>query len=662
VLRAIAAVAVISAFLFAPAAVGSEVPQLEITEPSSPATVEFDTSRIATISVSIHNPSVRDVDVTASFVDVAAGGITEASPSQAPVTAGRVALVEPTAPIQVGSGAALKVVVRLSAAADVDLDGIAGTIVFQTNTHAVLGATLDISTAEPDPFAGARVEPATLTINANRGWPSFIPFDCDCWAYWILVPDDAARYPIFIHGPEEASGLPTVGTYLSSDTGGRLRVSLKDFGLDGHGNTIDTLPVPGIVRLGEVDRAGKFSGKLSLNPDDPKTAVLDVTVNVQDFFLWPLLAVLLGEGIAFGLAYWRDRVRAKDLPEGALGAAKWAFDKAIAELTPVELSWFDGLFLPPTSHPRWEPRAHKILRAIRTAPDKGVLEDAAKEVEDVVAIWESLGNLRKASSQLQRLVDENLVIDPEAAVFTHARALLEPRQSGFAKAADAKDLATKLADQIDAIEILRRAYTERNLGVALWLQLSDSAMAELFAENPTAYWLQVVRRLETKAELTDDDVISELMGRNTAILAYVLAHPEALAETIVEDAGVIEFQQSVRAWRGDRLLIDSMDYHRIVAGLPTPVLPDSRFVPIEWRDPVALSLRIRAYDSADFAVSLVLGIVTTFVALYVDKNFGTGWQYLLAIATGFAATALVLQLLPWYRQYRVGSAPEPAKS
>ena len=151
-------------------------------------------------------------------------------------------------------------------------------------------------------------------------------------------------------------------TVLASDTGGRLEVSLRDFAIDHSG------AVTGVVRLGELDRAGKYEGTLSVDPDDPKAAAITLTANVQDFFIWPLAAVLIGEGLAFGVAYRRDQRGAREILEAELKKAKQEFDDALltGELTERERSWFDGVLEPPGTS-----RAAVTLAQIRKAPEQG---------------------------------------------------------------------------------------------------------------------------------------------------------------------------------------------------------------------------------------------------------------------------------------------------
>jgi hypothetical protein len=381
-----------------------------------------------------------------------------------------------------------------------------------------------------------------------------------------------------------------------------------------------------------------------------------LTVNVQDFFLWPLGAVLIGEGLAFGVAYWRDQRRARKILEIALGKAKQEFDLAVStgELTERERSWFDGIF-----EPAGISRADRTLTDIRKASSKDDLDSAATDAAEIVAIWESLPNLRKAVAGLIEQLEENRHIDPQAAVFAHAIELLAHRETGFATSADAKSYGVDLGDQTAAINDVKRAFAELDRGETMWAQLAESARAVLFRENPLAYWDEAVRPLRTKQELIDDEVLQELRDRNVAILGYLLAHPAGMSDEADDRPEVGRFRNYIQTYAAAPSAggIDGLTLENLFPSTSEPIAP-----PVIWQDPHLLLVRVRSFDLVEFWLSFALGLVTTFLLLYQDKNFGTSWQYIGAVATGFAATTAVLQLLPWYRSYKPAAAAAASPS
>src|SRR5439155_24260736 len=133
-------------------------------------------------------------------------------------------------------------------------------------------------------------QPSSVTMTATRCHPSFVVVVAECWVGELIPParpDHLAlgwglpRYRLFVT-PAPTGPLPKeIISFLSSDTGGRLRVVPTDFEIIGD-------RVEAIVRLGETDRAGKYSGKILLDAADEKAPSVDLTVNVQDLVLWPL--------------------------------------------------------------------------------------------------------------------------------------------------------------------------------------------------------------------------------------------------------------------------------------------------------------------------------------------------------------------------------------
>ena len=218
---------------------------------------------------------------------------------------------------------------------------------------------------------------------------------------------------------------------------------------------------------------------------------------------------------------------------------------------------------------------------------------------------------------------------------------------GFATSADVKSYGQELSDQTAAITNLVRAHAELERGERLWAQLAASARATLYREDPLAYWREGVRPLRTNQELTDDDVLQRLRDRNVAILGYLFAHPGAMRADFDEAPEFGPFKNLIRAYwaapaGGLRIPLTYEDI------FPRPL---ERIVPpVVWRDPKVILVRVRSFDRIEFWLSFALGLVTTFLLLYQDKNFGTGLisrgdcHWLRSDDCGTPAVALVSKL------------------
>ena len=180
--RPAAALVAILFMALAPAALVLGAGHLEILSPEAPGVLTFDASTTATITVTIRNATSADVMVTTRFVDSGTGATTD-SASPVPARAGLVVLVAPVGAVTIPHGDTRALDVQFAAGPDTDIKTVAGVVIFETVASDVLGATLAVSTSKSKPF-GTRFEPATVTINANRLWPSAIRDECDCWADW----------------------------------------------------------------------------------------------------------------------------------------------------------------------------------------------------------------------------------------------------------------------------------------------------------------------------------------------------------------------------------------------------------------------------------------------------------------------------------------------
>ena len=205
------------------------------------------------------------------------------------------------------------------------------------------------------PFAGASVEPASVTIMGNRFWPSLIPFDCDCWAYWLSAPAAAPRYPLTIEGGRAGalrSGSSTPASPRTAAAASRWwpNPSGETYTISGGRSVIN--------RPGGTPAPSPSTHQIS---DGPAVAV---TVHVQDLFLWPLLAVLLGVAIAGLVTRYRDRDRVGLELRRALAATRADWLARIASASPREQAWFGVLFHVPANRPGLAMRPGPTSRSV----------------------------------------------------------------------------------------------------------------------------------------------------------------------------------------------------------------------------------------------------------------------------------------------------------
>ena len=92
------------------------------------------------------------------------------------------------------------------------------------------------------------------------------------------------------------------------------------------------------------------------------------------------------------------------------------------------------------------------------------------------------------------------------------------------------------------------------------------------------------------------------------------------------------------------------------AAMPVPAASPRRE---PWPEEIVAMVRNR--DRWDFFIAFLLTTLAFLVTIYVGKDFGSAWQYLGAFLAGATGQLVVTwALLPWYRSYRVASAPPAA--
>jgi hypothetical protein len=371
-------------------------------------------------------------------------------------------------------------------------------------------------------------------------------------------------------------------------------------------------------------------------------------------FVWPLLFLLIGEAIAFGVAWYRDQYRPREAITEELTRARTTLLGAKPPLSANAQSWVAGLFTETIAADGsvTAARADQILETAARADTQADLDKAIADAKDIIAIAAALPQLRAAAAALSLALATARPIDPEAGVFARASDLLAARAEPFATAAEAKSFLADLNDQLAAIEILRLADRYRDRGLAMWHRLPRRARTALATVNPAAFWGEVVSPLRTKKELEDAEVIENLGERNAAISGYLDEQVDVVRSMAEDDEervrleDLIENRQAMSIWLG-----------RVNPAALRQLMLERTGAAIRWPEPgVALAV-IRRFDRLDFFVATAVATAGTFATLYVGKNFGTGWDYLAAVVAGAVFATATIQLLPWYRKSTTTATP-----
>jgi hypothetical protein len=619
--------ALLAAIVGAPALAETD-PGLTIVTPTSPAAVDFERPTggqpSATLTIGLANGTSAPVTATIHLRDTASTA--EVALGAKARDALSLALVSGDLTIGAHDTSVLTLTIALPPGADASKFNGLLTVAGGTAGPATL-----ILTAKPVPPVadGATVEPSKVTMTATRGVPSLFSWTCDCWAFlpWYDPPKYVVSY----------SGLGTVGTLpsappleLSSDTGGRLVVRQD-------GPPSDAAVGSATIVLVEADRAGTYTGSLALDPAVEKGPSVDLTVNVQDFFLYPLLFLIAGAGLGWWLGNKRDRDRPKDVLVYELAKIRTRYLAAYEGSTKARRAWLPNAFTIPGhgQKPAFEPIGSSLgdvlyrqIRGARTLEDlTGPVTKGVTDLGALVDAWIAAGIAADALAGRLKLHRQ---IDPEAGVFDASDELLR-ETSPFVDPVTAQTFVQQLKDQSEAIETFAVAFTEYQRATADWSSLKAGDQRELAGSNPVVYWADVVHPARTLKELRDAGVVIKLQQMDVEI-DNRLERPEV---------GVMNL-----TFGGLRLPLE--DVNDMVTAIVRPA---------DRRSPETIELDIEHRDLFDFWVVAAITTLAFFLTLYVDKSFGSGWQYLAAFLAGASGELIInWKLLPWYRSYRSTSS------
>jgi hypothetical protein len=494
-------------------------------------------------------------------------------------------------------------------------------------------ATLPIAASFPsavNPFAAAEPVPASKTITLSRSLPSLLQQSNGCWWFW--PPSTASDWSVRVDGVGNVpAGVPIAepATYLTSDRGGSLPISLSRDPNSG-----------GRLEVGCADRAGVYKGTLAFDPDSETAKSLDLTVNVQDLFVWPLLVALAGSYVVWRYKDRTDRTRPKRVLRIAIEDARKRYISAHPAGTPGLLdSVFDG----GVALPDGRGAAADLYRLIGTARTKEELDDSTTATKDLITLVDLAPAIEAVRGELRKQIEEGpLAALSDATPIRTAGAGLWARDS-LDSLDEATDHLAALKSQVEANVEWLRAFELCRLVQARYASLPQpippTIADRVLLADPRAIRAAYLRPATSLDDLTEPSVIEMLRERLVIIEAARLAAtpkvpPPPHPADAPHPAAVDELVPS------------------ILAQIQMPFLPSGS-------TPEHKLAWLRIGDSVEFVVVAVIAALVFLQSAYVDKAFGTSWQYVAAFATGAGGTiAINFALLPWYRSYRASGGIE----
>jgi hypothetical protein len=255
-----------------------------------------------------------------------------------------------------------------------------------------------------------------------------------------------------------------------------------------------------------------------------------------------------------------------------------------------------------------------------------------KDIEAFGSLVDSWAQDCKKAMILRDSVTKHRGLWPDAELFAVADDILAPSKP-FADADAAKAKGVALDEHARAVDQFVRAHGYYTEAKKLWGRLEPGQREALADANPDVYWRDVVARLRSLPELQEERVLVELRSRLRRFRIALAAPPEADTERAIE---------AVRA--------------EDVVGADVAATGATVRRATKWPEADALKSFMRRIDVLDFLLATVATTAVFTATLYVDKNFGTAWQYLAALVAGISGQlAINWQLLPWFRSYMAAS-------
>jgi hypothetical protein len=549
-----------------------------------------------------------EVPVEPKGVDVKVGG------QQVKLT-----LSGPPASLKVAPRDAARVALELKAT-PVLKDALSGVLVISGSDGEVTPLTVPVAlaaAASKDRFEKARFEPDSITLIVRRRWPSFVSGGDDD------LSSDGMEVSLkgIAAGTERADKSRKVA--IAGDTGGQGRLKVTIPGVDPTA-TKATISVD----AEKIERHGTYETAIPFDPAAEKSPTLTVKVLSADHWVWPLLVLIVGAGVAYGIVRSRDMVRPKYVLQLALTRAQ--------ALNKLNVDGQKGL-KPYTLESRF-PSGEWDCKKLGNSPPAALTLyckiDAAERQEDLDALGTLVADLEAqvnawpsvcAKAQaLKTAADEVSKKNPSAAMVKASEALLKPAIPG-------DEAATKAyMDSLDAQVEAVREWLNAEALYAEAFRLFDAAGAP--EEHDPVRWrpdldaaksLEDLRRCQVVRGLCRDvHVLRTLVMRHKPPSRAALESGQAMPG--VAPDGVFEFI-SIKA--------------------APPALPG----------PELTKHLIGVIGATDFRMFIVTTAVVAlaYLAGIYSNTYGSTLEYLTAFAAGAGTTfAANWKLLPWYSSYK----------
>jgi hypothetical protein len=618
----------------APATAEVDGPQLTLVSPR-PVEAAFTDGKTAEFGVTVRNDSSSAQALDARLVldtgtDVPAG----AKDVEAALGDEKVKLTLSTVatPKKIGAHDAARLVLELRADS-VPKQDVAGALVVSTPGDAdVTPVTVRIA-VKPKPaevsnsrFDNARVEPATITLVVHRKFPSFLDGDS---LDKHLTGGNGDGIVEGIAGAEGTTAKLSRPVRIWGDTGGpgRLLVEMPTIG-----------PSEGTKRISvdvtEISRRGTYETTIPIDPAAKDSPTLTVKVIAGDCWVWPVIVLMLGAGVAYLIARWRDVDRPKYVLQLALTRTQALNTTNLAAVKEKNLTrpyTLTALF-----PPNWDCKAASKPPALQlyckiegTArqEDRDALATQVADLEARVTAWP--GICAKADA-LAKATDKLKDKDLANAIRVASETLLKREDDAIpADEAATTAYATSIDDQVKAVREWVNAHALLEDAERLFKALGANAPRE----HDPVRWRPDLRAAESLADLERCKVVHGLCRDVHILRTLAIKHDDSHRRAITSKG-------TVGTTAGREATFDFIAIEATPPALPGPELTKR------------LTAAIGRTDMAILVGTTAVVAIAYLVGIYSD-TYGSVKDYLTAFAAGAGSTfAASLKLLPWYTTYK----------
>ena len=419
---------------------------------------------------------------------------------------------------------------------------------------------------------------------------------------------------------------------------------------------------PAAITVYRANGSGSGTGTLILDGEG-KRLTLKVTARMRDMILWPLLAILLGALLGQMVPQLWARNRRAWIVRGALkdGVDDYDNSRRGRQSNPPRLEDIDEEV--GESRAFWWGIGN--LRWVSGSPGDGAAdiysrlgrEQLSHEFEDVVEEAEALltliANWRAMDAALRELwkahrevgslpgltpLERRPRFDTKT-MFTSAMAIPRDTDAG-------KHAVDRIKGQTCALGYYASAMPLHKELKARGGQLDAEAAQELYRHHPLTIYRRAGDVLTRSAEAAKK-LVSDLENAYDHLRALSERFPKP--PTVTEPAGIPDDARVVAyaAIGGPAGEVFTWLWHTIV---PTRVPSTEEIV-----------AGVKTWDWLVFGISLVVAALAYLLPLYAGKDWGSAFDYLTALAAGFAGTvAINAALSPLTRSYAAFPPKEPA--